>query len=100
MYTSGTTGNPKGVMLTHESIICASRIKTQHIPVNPGEKALCVLPLFHSGGLNDLAFSSMYAAATIVLCVDKDIAKSNIYKSNDKKNRRLFHFSSSLFYTI
>jgi long-chain acyl-CoA synthetase len=67
MYTSGTTGNPKGVMLTHESIICASRIKTQHIPVNPGEKALCVLPLFHSGGLNDLAFSSMYAAATIVL---------------------------------
>jgi len=67
MYTSGTTGTPKGVMLTHESIICASRIKTLHIPVNPGEKALCVLPLFHSGGLNDLAFSSIYAAATIVL---------------------------------
>ena len=67
MYTSGTTGNPKGVMLTHESIICASRIKTLHIPVSPGEKALCVLPLFHSGGLNDLAFSSIYAAATIVL---------------------------------
>jgi len=67
MYTSGTTGQPKGVMLTHQGIICASRIKTLHIPVSPGEIALCVLPLFHSGGLNDLAFSSIYAAATIVL---------------------------------
>ena len=67
MYTSGTTGHPKGVMLTHKAIISASRIKTLHIPVSPGEKALCVLPLFHSGGLNDLAFSSIYAAATIVL---------------------------------
>ena len=67
MYTSGTTGQPKGVMLTHGNIIAASYGKTEIIPVNPGERALCVLPLFHSGGLNDLAFPCIYRGASIVL---------------------------------
>lgn len=67
MYTSGTTGTPKGVMLTHGNILYSSHIKTDHVPVEQGERALCVLPLFHSGGLNDLAFPSMYRGATIIL---------------------------------
>jgi long-chain acyl-CoA synthetase len=37
------------------------------VTLSPGERALCVLPLFHSGGLNDLAFPTMHCAATIVL---------------------------------
>lgn len=67
MYTSGTTGKPKGVMLGHKGIVYGAGIKTGHIPIQPGEKILCVLPLFHSGGLNDLAFPSMYSAATLIL---------------------------------
>jgi long-chain acyl-CoA synthetase len=67
MYTSGTTGRPKGVALSHGNVIAASRAKTEVIPVHPGERALCVLPLFHSGGLNDLAFPCIYKGATIVL---------------------------------
>lgn len=67
MYTSGTTGQPKGVMITHRNIVAASYGKTEIIPVNPGERALCVLPLFHSGGLNDLAFPCIYRGASIVL---------------------------------
>ncbi len=67
MYTSGTTGRPKGVMLTHGNIIAACYAKTEIISVQPGERSLCVLPLFHSGGLNDLAFPCIYRAVTIVL---------------------------------
>jgi len=67
MYTSGTTGRPKGVMITHGNIIAACYAKTEIISVQPGERALCVLPLFHSGGLNDLAFPCIYRGATIVL---------------------------------
>ena len=67
MYTSGTTGNPKGVMLSHRGVLAGARIKTQGMPISAGDRALCVLPLFHSGGLNDLALPTMYRAATIVL---------------------------------
>jgi long-chain acyl-CoA synthetase len=67
MYTSGTTGKPKGVMLSHLGVVEGARLKTQRIPISPGDRGLCVLPLFHSGGLNDLAFPTMYCAATIVL---------------------------------
>ena len=67
MYTSGTTGTPKGVLLTHRGVIFGAEQKQGHIPIDPGEKILCVLPLFHSGGLNDLAFVTLYSAATIVL---------------------------------
>ena len=67
MYTSGTTGVPKGVLLTHKGIIEGARAKTQVAPINPGERSLCVLPLFHSGGLNDLAYPCMYRALSIVL---------------------------------
>lgn len=67
LYTSGTTGKPKGVMLTHRNVLATSYAKTEHIPIDPGERALCVLPLFHSGGLHDLAFPCMYRGATIIL---------------------------------
>jgi long-chain acyl-CoA synthetase len=67
MYTSGTTGEPKGVMLSHRGVLAGAYLKTEPIPVGAGDLALCVLPLFHSGGLNDLAFPTMYRAGTIVL---------------------------------
>jgi long-chain acyl-CoA synthetase len=67
MYTSGTTGQPKGVMLSHRGVLDGARLKTSRVTLSPGERALCVLPLFHSGGLNDLAFPTMHCAATIVL---------------------------------
>jgi long-chain acyl-CoA synthetase len=67
MYTSGTTGTPKGVLLTHRNIIFGAKIKTDHVAIKHGEKALCVLPLFHSGGLNDLAYPCMYRGLTIAL---------------------------------
>ena len=67
MYTSGTTGQPKGVMLSHYGIVHGARIKTKQVRIKKSERILCVLPLFHSGGLNDLAFPSIYRAASIVL---------------------------------
>lgn len=47
MYTSGTTGNPKGVMLTHGNILCNVQQCLEAEPILPDDIALCWLPLSH-----------------------------------------------------
>lgn len=48
IFTSGTTGTPKGVMLTHANILCQLDEVTERIFLNPGERALLVLPVWHA----------------------------------------------------
>jgi long-chain acyl-CoA synthetase len=47
MYTSGTTGNPKGVMLTHGNLLSNSRASLEAAPHNPGDVVLNWLPFSH-----------------------------------------------------
>jgi long-chain acyl-CoA synthetase len=47
LYTSGTTGNPKGVMLSHHNIVSNVIESMKIIPVNEKDKALSFLPLNH-----------------------------------------------------
>ena len=51
MYTSGTTGKPKGVMLTHDNILNGGKNVLISHELKPKDKALCVLPLYHINGL-------------------------------------------------
>jgi len=47
LYTSGTTGDPKGVILTHQNIICNVKSCLAFMPMNHGERVMSVLPLSH-----------------------------------------------------
>jgi len=47
-YTSGTTGNPKGIMLTHLNYYANSTAAMQYFDVNQGDRLLIILPLDHS----------------------------------------------------
>lgn len=47
IYTSGTTGTPKGVMLSHGNFITQLDELQERIFINPGEKCLCILPVWH-----------------------------------------------------
>ena len=50
-YTSGSTGNPKGVMLTHLNLSGNVEFACQRIPHKPGDKVLSMLPIAHMFGL-------------------------------------------------
>ncbi len=49
-YSSGTTGVPKGVMLTHASVATNLAQLEPFIPMGPGDRILAVLPFFHDRG--------------------------------------------------
>jgi len=48
IFTSGTTGEPKGVVLSHGNFLCQLEGLAARILLNPGDRALCVLPVWHS----------------------------------------------------
>ncbi|MBO7609584.1 MAG: AMP-binding protein [Muribaculaceae bacterium] len=50
-YTSGTTGNPKGVMLTYGAMSDTDDFANSHFPNHPGETIVSMLPLAHMYGL-------------------------------------------------
>lgn len=50
-YTSGTTGNPKGVMLTYGALSDTDDFSNSHFPNRPGETVVSMLPLAHMYGL-------------------------------------------------
>ncbi|MCZ6891014.1 MAG: AMP-binding protein, partial [Chloroflexi bacterium] len=47
MFTSGTTGDPKGVMLTHANLVTNLEGTAEHVPGNPSNRLISVLPLSH-----------------------------------------------------
>ncbi|MFF8095954.1 4-coumarate--CoA ligase family protein [Streptomyces sp. NPDC016675] len=66
-YSSGTTGTPKGVMLTHRQIATNLAQLEPLVPAGPGERILAVLPFFHIYGLTALMNAPLRLGATVVV---------------------------------
>jgi acyl-CoA synthetase (AMP-forming)/AMP-acid ligase II len=56
MYSSGTTGRPKGVMLSHRNMVAHARNAVPLAPMEPGDRNLVAMPLFHVGGTSYAMF--------------------------------------------
>lgn len=69
-YTGGTTGLPKGAMLTHRNLVASVTQIRQFLlqgHEDAADKAIAILPLFHAYGMNGVMNLGIHLAATLVL---------------------------------
>ncbi|MAQ17170.1 MAG: hypothetical protein CMN30_20550 [Sandaracinus sp.] len=67
LYTSGTTGKPKGAMLPWRQITTNAVNTTLSFDLQEDDRCLAFLPLFHTGGLNCLAIPLLWRGGAVVL---------------------------------
>jgi fatty-acyl-CoA synthase len=67
LYTSGTTGRPKGAVLTHGNITWNTVNQLAHVDVLSSDVALCVAPLFHVTGLGQVSMPTLLKGGTVVV---------------------------------
>ncbi len=67
MYTSGTTGDPKGAVLTHMNVLFGSINTVVGCGIDRSFRSLVVAPLFHIGALGASALPILYAGGSLVL---------------------------------
>ncbi|MDQ0256916.1 fatty-acyl-CoA synthase [Evansella vedderi] len=66
-YTSGTTGKPKGAVLTQENMFWNALNNTTAIDITSKDTNIVLLPLFHIGGIGLFTFPVLFAGGTVVV---------------------------------
>lgn len=77
MYTSGTTGKPKGCLLTHANLIYGGACAMNAHRLTPEDRALCVLPLYHINGLCVTLLGPLVSGGSVVM--PKKFSASNFW---------------------
>ncbi|MFS0876943.1 class I adenylate-forming enzyme family protein [Solibacillus isronensis] len=67
IYTGGTTGKPKGVVLSYEAVTTNAMNTVISWGLNDKDCTLNYMPLFHTGGINALALPILMAGGTVVI---------------------------------
>jgi crotonobetaine/carnitine-CoA ligase len=67
IYTSGTTGFPKGVMHSQRSIVTAGEAFVERMYLQPDDRLLCILPMFHVNAICYSLGGTLAAGATLIL---------------------------------
>jgi acyl-CoA synthetase (AMP-forming)/AMP-acid ligase II len=68
LYTTGTTGHPKGVMLSHRSLLFIAAVSSRLRGLQASDRAWGVLPISHVYGLASVMLGTLYAGACLYLC--------------------------------
>lgn len=65
LYTSGTSGLPKGVMLTHDNLLCAANASMQRRQATAVDQSLAVLPGTHVFGFSSIILTTFLAGGSL-----------------------------------
>ncbi|TDX58999.1 long-chain-fatty-acid--CoA ligase [Orenia marismortui] len=88
LYTSGTTGDPKGAMLTHKNLVFDTESSIEHLKVDSTGRYLCVLPMFHAFAETVCMLMPVFLGATIIIM--KKFLPEEVLKTIQEKNVTFF----------
>lgn len=81
LFTSGTTGLAKGVMLSHQNLAQNVFNMSKYFHIPEGERVLSVLPIHHAYEMSCTIMTSFYQAATVVVCEGLKHIQSNFLEA-------------------
>jgi fatty-acyl-CoA synthase len=67
LYTSGTTGKPKGAVLTHQNLTFNTMNQLAHVDVLNSDVVLCTAPMFHVTGLGQVSLPTIFKGGTVMM---------------------------------
>ncbi len=86
-YTSGTTGFPKGALLTHHSILNNGAVVAHRLGTGPETRFCTAMPLFHTGGCVLGVLSALYGACALMPLLAFDPVKALDTLANERCSR-------------
>lgn len=67
IFTSGTTGQPKGVMVTHAALLHFAKVSATSRALSPADRSYAFVPMTHIFGMGTVLLASLYAGAALVM---------------------------------
>lgn len=67
LFTSGSSGRPKGVLLTHDARLCNARLLAEAMDITEQDRFCCALPLYHCLAFTANAIAALVAGACLIL---------------------------------
>ncbi|WP_017754288.1 fatty acid--CoA ligase family protein [Calidifontibacillus oryziterrae] len=88
LYTSGTTGKPKGAMLTHENVYSNARDVADYLKINDADKVIATLPMFHVFCLTVALNAPLMNGGTVIIV--PRFSPADIFKIVVEQNATVF----------
>ncbi|MEJ2253016.1 MAG: long-chain fatty acid--CoA ligase [Nitrospirota bacterium] len=99
LYTGGTTGEPKGAMLTHRNIVANTIQFARWYRFREGrETTICTIPMSHSGGMSGVMNVPLFSGATLV--VMKRFKAASVARSIEKYRATRFFGVPTMYIAI